>query len=93
MVAPWKSLTASLLLFTLRMRSSYAARNPAKSSVSASRSTGTTRVRRAVGLVDVDGEAHVDVLGLRTRRGLPSAPSANVLFMFGTASAMARTMA
>jgi hypothetical protein len=83
--------TASLLPLTLRISSSYAARKPAKSMVSASRSTG----RRACGcrrLRDVDGEAHVDVL-VAHERGLPSVPVVNVLFMFGTVSAIARTIA
>ena len=47
---------------------------------------------RAVALVDVDGEAHVDVVVAHDARLAVGALDERLL-MFGTASAMARTMA
>ncbi len=91
-VAPWKSLTCSLLVLTLRTSSSYAARNSTKLSVSASRITGTTRVRLPSDLATSTARPRL-TCGLRTMRGLPSLSSTNVLFMTGAASAMARTTA
>ncbi len=60
-MVPAKSSTVSLLLRARRMRSSYAAWKPAKSSVSAFLMFGTSSVRAAVGFLLVDREAEVDV--------------------------------
>ena len=90
--APWKSSTVSLFDFTRRMRSSYAARKPAKSSVSASRMIGVTSVRWPLPLSTSTARARL-TCSRCTSRGRPSAPVTNSLFIAGTSSAIARTMA
>ncbi len=74
MFAPWKSSTVSLLVLTLRMISSYAARKPLKSSVSHSRITGTSSVRLPSGF-SLSTARLMLTCGFSTRRGLPSSPS------------------
>ena len=63
-----------LVALTLRIRSSYAARKPAKSSVSALRSTGTTSVRVPSPLSTSTARPMLTD-GLWMMRGLPSAPA------------------
>ena len=91
-VAPAKSSGLSLFDRTLRMSSSYAPQKPRKSSVSASRITGTSRVRLP-SLFSMSTAMPRPTCSLRTTSGLPSASSRKVEFMTGTVSWIARTTA
>ena len=82
-VAPWKSSTVSLLVLALRISSSYTAEYSAKSMVSASLMTGTTSDREPSDF-SMSTASPRPTCASRTRRGLPSAPSAKWLFMAGT---------
>ena len=82
-VAPWKSSTVSLLVLALRMSSSYTALKPAKSIVSASLMTGTTRDREPSDF-SMSTASPSPTCSRRTRRGVPSEPSTKWLFITGT---------
>ena len=90
-VTPAKSSGLSLLERTLRMRSSYAAQKPRKSSVSASLMLGTTSVREPSDF-SMSTAIPRPMCSWRTTFGLPSS-SMYVEFMTGSESAMARTTA
>jgi hypothetical protein len=91
-VTPAKSSGAILLVRTLRMSSSYAAQNPRKSSVSASRMHGTRSVREPSAFSRSTARPR-PMRSRRMTRGLPSGSVAKAEFITGIVSAIARTTA
>jgi hypothetical protein len=91
-VAPAKSSTVSLLDRVRRMSSSYVPQKARNSIVSASRMTGTTRLRLPSDRSRSTARPN-PTCSWRTTRGLPSSPLTNVELITGMVSAMARTMA
>ncbi len=82
-VVPAKSSGASFPVETFRMSSSYAAKNPAKSSVSARLMFGTRSVR-VPSLRFTSTARPRSTWSCRTASGLPSGDSRKVTFMPGT---------
>jgi hypothetical protein len=91
-LTPAKSSGLSLLDRTLRIISSYDPQKPRKSWVSASRMTGTSRVRLPSDFSTSTARPRF-TCSWRTTRGLPSASVANVDPITGMESAIARTTA
>ena len=91
-LAPLKSSGVSLLARTRRSRSSYAPTKVAKSSVSALRSTGTTRLRWPPAFSTSTATQRF-TRSWRVTSGVASGAVECTLPMLGTASAIARTTA